>query len=105
MELDLDALGESTLDVRLGKKIVTVKQITLAEYIRALAVREASGGDSVESTADVLRKMVESLAPGSFGAEELVGLTAKQLTTLVKKLDQFQSGVEGDGGNPAPGAV
>lgn len=104
MELDLDALLGKTLNVKLGGKDRAVSQISLKDYCKALAIRE-SVGDSVEAAADMLKNMVLAFAPGSFTEKDLDGLTARQLAGLVKKLEQFQSGVEDDGGNPEPGAA
>lgn len=104
MELDLDALGGRTFNVKLGGKDRAVNQITLGQYIKALALREA-GGETVEAAVDMLCKMVQAFAPGIFTEKELSELTARQLAELVKQLEKFQSGVEGDGGNPEPGAA
>ena len=104
MDLDLDALGGKTFNVKLGGKDRPVTQITLGQYIKALAIREQTG-DTVEAAADMLCKMVQAFAPGAFTDKDLQGLTARQLAELVKQLEKFQSGVEGDGGNPEPGAA
>lgn len=106
MELDLDALLDKTLEVKIGGKKAKIARLDLRAYINSLAIREGINNElPQEEIAAVYVKLASALSGGAFTEEELWQVPFAGVVKLAEKLDKFHSTLEGDGGNPEPGAA